>query len=169
LAPWFKPAIFALLACSTAVYLATGTASEAIDSLAWLALLLSFELETGHASRFQQERFKALIRAVRLFALCALFVALAGYLREKAWLDAINIILWIAVASLLEFEVRRPATVQLRRRVFTAAAAALYCCLAALVLAWLLRGEWFDAYDAALWLFAFATLEMGIMGFARRS
>ena len=39
-----------------------------------------------------------------------------------------------------------------------------YAGLLGLVLAWLLRGEWFDAYDAALWLAALATLEMGLLG-----
>jgi len=35
----------------------------------------------------------------------------------------------------------------------------------ALVAAWLWRGDWFDAYDAALWLVAFATLEMDLLSF----
>ena len=38
----------------------------------------------------------------------------------------------------------------------------------ALVAAWLWRGEWFEAYDAALWLIAFATLEMDVLGFTRK-
>ena len=36
------------------------------------------------------------------------------------------------------------------------------------VAAWLWRGEWFEAYDAALWLIAFATLEMDVLGFTRK-
>jgi hypothetical protein len=33
------------------------------------------------------------------------------------------------------------------------------------VAAWLWRGDWFYAYDAALWLTAFATLEIDVLGF----
>ena len=46
---------------------------------------------------------------------------------------------------------------------FIAATTVLYAGLLGLVLAWLLRGEWFAAYDAALWLVAFATLEMDLL------
>jgi hypothetical protein len=31
------------------------------------------------------------------------------------------------------------------------------------VFAWAWRKEWFDAYDAALWLLAFATIEMNVL------
>jgi hypothetical protein len=35
------------------------------------------------------------------------------------------------------------------------------------VLAWLWQGDWFDAYDAALWLVAFAMIELNVLGFTR--
>jgi len=54
------------------------------------------------------------------------------------------------------------------RPAFAAAAIVLYAGLTALVAAWLWRGEWFEAYDAALWLIAFATLEMDVLGFTRK-
>lgn len=161
----FKVAIFALLTLNTAVFLASGTPSEALDSIAWLALLVLFELETGAIGRLRWRHAIPAIRAVRLAAVAALVAAMIGYLHEKAWLDTLNAGLWCAVVALLEFEVRRPAAWVRHRSFFAATAIALYSGLAAVVAAWLWQGEWFDAYDAALWLVAFATLEVDVLGF----
>jgi hypothetical protein len=59
--------------------------------------------------------------------------------------------------------VRRPRTVALHRTGFSTAAAALYTGLAAVIPVWAWRGEWFDAYDALLWLIAFATIEINVL------
>jgi len=165
---WFMAAIFTLLAFNTTVFLASGTASEALDSIAWLTLLALFELETGRIGRQREGRFIAAIRAIRLAAVAALVAAMIGYVYEEEWLDALNVGLWCAVVALLEFEVRRPDAVMRNRSTFAAAAIVLYAGLIALVAAWLWRGEWFEAYDAALWLVAFATLEMDVLGFIRK-
>ena len=93
---WFKALVFALLAWNTAVFVHSGTLSEGIDSVAWLALLALFELETGGAPALQ--RRTTIIRGVRLAAATAIPVAAAGYVLEGEWLDAINSVLWIAVA-----------------------------------------------------------------------
>jgi hypothetical protein len=167
--PWFKAALFGLLAWNTAVYALTGTASEALDSAAWLTLLLAFELETGLGARFVEGRWAAVLRAVRLVAAAAIFAAGIGYVRDAEWLDAANIGLWIAVVALLELEVRYPALVAAQRTQCTAAAVTLYSGLAILVLAWLWQGDWFDAYDAALWLVAFATIEINVLGIAKNA
>ncbi len=166
---WFKAAVFGLLAANTAAYVATGTASEALDSTAWLTLLVAFELETGLGGRFARERMTSVLRGVRLAAAAALLAAGIGYVRATEWLDAVNMGLWIAVVALLEFEVRYPAAVAGRRARYTAAAAMLYSGLAALVFAWLWQGDWFDAYDAALWLVAFVTIEINVLGIARNA
>jgi len=104
------------------------------------------------------------LRGARLLAAAALTAAALGYFLAREWLDAANIGLWVGVVSLLELEVRRPDAVMRHRGGFVAATTALYAGLVGLVMTWLLRGEWFDAYDAALWLVAFATLEMGLLG-----
>ena len=155
--------MFAFLAGNTAVYLISGTLNEALDSLAWLVLLVSFELETGRREVFRGRRSVIALRGARLLAAVALAAAATGYVRDKEWLDAINVGLWIGVVTLLEFEVRRPDAVIRYRGRFIAVATVLYAGLLGLVLAWLLRGEWFDAYDAALWLAAFAALETGLL------
>jgi hypothetical protein len=111
----------------------------------------------------------AAVHGVRFAALAAVGAAAAGFLYNWEWLDAVNSGLWIAVVGLLELEIRRPATVAVHRARFTAAAATLYSGLGALVLVWLWRGEWFDAYDAALWLVAFATIERNVFEAAQRA
>jgi hypothetical protein len=165
---WFKAAVFALLAGNSAVFVLAGTASEALDAAAWLVLLALFELETGFGERFGQRHVATVIRAVRLAAAIAIGTAAVGYVHDHEWLDAINAWLWIAVVVLLEFEVRRPRTVALHRTGFSTAAAALYTGLAAVIPVWAWRGEWFDAYDALLWLAAFATIEINVLRIARR-
>jgi len=160
---WLKITVFALLASNAAVFLASGTFSEALDSIAWLTLLASFELETGLGGRFIEQREAAVLRVARLVAAAAILAAAAGYVRDKEWLDAVNIGLWIAVVALLEIEVRYAGAVARHRPWFAVTAAAFYSGLATLVLFWLWQGEWFDAYDAALWLIAFITIELNVL------
>jgi hypothetical protein len=177
----FKAAVFALLVLNTGIYLASGSLSEGLDSLAWLTLLALFQLETGlgklgrtqfpageRVAKLCASQFSA-VRAIRLIAIAAVGAAAAGFLYDGEWLDAANAGLWIAVVLLLEAGVRRPATVAAHQARFTAAAAVLYAGLIAIVFVWLWRGEWFDAYDAALWLVAFATIEMSVLEAARRA
>ena len=164
--PWyprFKAIVFALLACNTAYYLFGGAWTEALDALAWLTLLALFALETGFDGRFHTRSAVVAIRGLRLAAAAAVGAAAIGYAYQNEWLDAVNSALWIAVVVLLEFEVRNPGAVARRRAWFTATAATLYAGLGALVLAWAWRGVWFDAYDAALWLTAFAMIELDVL------
>lgn len=165
---WLRVAVFALLVLDTGIFLASGTFSEGLDSIAWLTLLALFQLETGAGHTLRSASTLAAVHGIRLAALAAVGVAAAGFLYNKEWLDAINSALWIAVVVLLEMEIRRPAVVVAHRSRFTAALAALYSGLAALVVVWLSSGEWFDAYDAILWLVAFATIEMNILESVRR-
>jgi hypothetical protein len=168
--PWyggFRIAIFALLACNTAYYVYAGTPSKGLDAMAWLVLLALFTLETGSSRRLLAPRAAFALRAARLIAAAAVCAAGIGYIVEQNRLDAINSGLWIAVVVLLEFEVRRPQDVARHRAWFTVAAAALYAGLALLVLTWGWRGEWLDAYDALLWLIAFATIEMDVLNVNR--
>ena len=160
---WIKAAVFALLVLNTGIYLVSGTFSDGLDSIAWLTLLALFELETGLAPILRTGPAVAIVHAIRLICVAAIGIAAAGYLYNSEWLDAANSGLWIAVVALLEVGVRRPAAVAAQRARYTAAAATLYAGLLAVVLAWLWRGEWFDAYDAALWLMGFATIEMNVL------
>jgi hypothetical protein len=163
-----KAAVFALLAGNAAIYLLSGTVSEALDATAWLALLVLFELETDFGERIGEGRGATAIRGVRLLAAAAVVAAAIGYVREREWLDAVNSGLWIAIVVLLEVQVRYPRAAALHRAGFAAAATIFYAGLGTLVFAWMWQGEWFDAYDALLWLTALVIIEMNILQNLRR-
>ncbi|HKA44597.1 MAG TPA: hypothetical protein VKF40_21610 [Burkholderiales bacterium] len=165
---WMKGAVFALLACNTAIYVASGTISETLDSAAWLTLLVLFELETDFGERIGQGWAAVAIRSARFAAAAAVVAAAIGYAREKEWLDAANSGLWIAIVVLLEFQVRYTRAASRHRVGFTAAATVFYAGLGMLVLAWIWQGEWFDAYDALLWLAALVIIEMNVLRIVRR-
>ena len=65
--------------------------------------------------------------------------------------------------ALLEAQVRFARIVARHAGLVEAIAGALYLGLGVLVILWIWRGEWFDAYDAALWLVAFGTIEMNVL------
>lgn len=154
--------LLALLAVNCSLYALHGTAGEAVDSFAWFVLLVLFYSETSAQAGTRGELLAVSIRYARLGAAAAVVIATRAYADEAAWLDAANSALWIAVVLLLEAQVRYPAYALERRTGFTVIAAVLYGALGVLPLAWLMRGEWLSAYDAALWLAAFATIEKDV-------
>lgn len=158
-----KTLVFALIGVNALIFFVRGTVPEVIDTLAWLTLLAMFELEAAHPHLLQNGRILRAVHFLRFAAGAAICAAAAGYVYSKAWLDTINIGLWIAVVILLEFEVRYPHAVARSRTAFGAAAALLYGGLAVMVGAWAWHGEWFDAYDALLWLIAFLVIEMDVL------
>ena len=164
----FRVAVFALLACNTAYYLYADTLAKGLDAAGWLALLALYALETAGLESLRAPHEAAAVRAVRLIAAAAVCAAGIGYIIGRDSLDAINSGLWIAIVVLLEFEVRRPQQVARYRAWFTTTAATLYAGLAVLVVAWVWQGAWLDAYDALLWLIAFATIEMDVLKVTRQ-
>jgi hypothetical protein len=161
--PGFKLAVFLLLIANTAVFILQGTASEGLDSAAWLILLFLFELETAHGKRLASRAAVFVVHNARFAAGVAVVVAAIGYIGENDWLDAANAWLWIAVVVLLEAQIRFGERLASYRVSVETVAAMLYLALGVLVFAWAWRKEWFDAYDAALWLLAFATIEMNVL------
>jgi hypothetical protein len=165
---WFgalRMALFALLAANTAWYFHAGSLSKGIDAAAWLLLLGLFSVETRFANG--GPRVIPILRALRLAAALGVGAAGIAYVVERDALDAINTILWIGVVVLLECEVRYPHEVGRHRALVATLAGVLYGSLAALVAVWAWRSEWLDAYDALLWLVAFAALEIDALGVAR--
>jgi len=158
-----QAAIFALLACNTSYYIIAGRFSEALESVAWYALLILFLLETTRGRRLLATRVLAAVHGMRLLATLAIAFSAVLYVRENEWLDATNLFLWVAVVALLEIEIRQTAAVVVHRQAFTMTAALLYAALGILVVIWLAHGEWMDAWDAALWLAAFGVLEMDLL------
>jgi hypothetical protein len=99
----------------------------------------------------------------------AVVAAAVGYVIERDWLDAANAWLWLGVVVLLEIKIRFVQDLARHRIVLESTAVACYLGLALFALVWAWRGEWFDAYDAALWLVAFATIEMNVFRPLRRA
>ena len=162
----FKAIVFALLAANLILFHLFGTATQTLDTAAWLVLLVLFELETAGRVRLAGWRQPAL-RVARLCAGAAVLAAAVGYALETAWLDTLNAWLWLAVVVLLEAEVRFPLLVGRRRTSFVAATGVIYGALFVLVIVWAWRGDWLDAWDALLWLVAFFAIEMNVLGAER--
>jgi hypothetical protein len=158
----FKYVLFGLLATNTVFYVIRGTQSQAVDAVAWLALLVLFEVETTQAIHWTSA-VGAALRLIRVAAACLVLFAAAGHLASGSWLDAVNSALWIAVVLLLEAEVRYAGFAHGHRRFITVVAALLYSGLALMVLIWIWRADWMDAYDALLWLLGFVTIELNLL------
>jgi hypothetical protein len=158
----FRAALYILLGANTLYFAIAETPSKALDAAAWLVLLVLFDVETRFVERLSGKRSRSVLRAARLLAAAGVVAAMLGYVLDGNVLDAINSVLWVAVVLLLELEVRFPAVVASARGAFVSIAALLYGALAVLVLAWAFEGLWFDAYDAALWLTAFAMVELNV-------
>lgn len=152
-------ALFALLACNTIYFIFAGRLSEALESVAWYVLLILFTLEAACPHLAQSAATRRAMRSARLIATFAIGLTAVLYVREKEWLDAMNLMLWIAVVTLLEIEVWRPTLVAAHQRAFIVTAFALYGSLAVMVVIWLTLGKWMNAWDATGWLLAFALLE----------
>ncbi|HET7160455.1 MAG TPA: hypothetical protein VFI62_15755 [Burkholderiales bacterium] len=163
----FKAAIVALLAGNAVYFVLTGATTKALDACAWLALLVLFEVEIRFAERLRQARARFALRTARLAAAALVVGAALGYVFDDNLLDAINSAVWIAVVVLLEIQTRYPQSVARGRMTYTVLAASLYGALGMLVLVWAWRAEWFDAYDALLWIVAFAIIEFNAMAMAR--
>lgn len=162
-----QPAIFALLAANAAVYAVAGRGSETLDALAWFALLALFLVETRWPAVSALPRNARLLALLRAIAAAAVLWAAIAYLCEGEWADALNAWLWIGVVIVLELEVRAPGWAARRRRLLLRLSWLLYAALAAVAVAWLVQGEWFDAWDGLLWIAAFALLETDLL--ARRA
>jgi hypothetical protein len=159
----FKAALYGLLAFNVVLFAVAGTVAQALDTAGWWVLLVLFDLESRAGPWTSRPRPRFVMRTLRILAAAGVAAAAFGYLQATAWLDAGNTCLWIAVVILLEAEVRAPVWAAAHRRGFTVTAVVLYSALGALVLAWVWKGAWLDAYDALLWLIAFGTLEMGLL------
>jgi hypothetical protein len=161
-----KPVVFALLAINAGVYANTGRFYEGLDAFAWFALLVLFEAETRCPQWTRIPRNALVLDLLRLIAAAGVAVAAFSFIHEREWLDAGNAWLWIAVVAVLELQLRAPRFVTRYRSAFAAASMSLYVALATVALAWLLRGEWLDGYDALLWISAFALIEMDLLRLA---
>lgn len=169
----FKWGVYALLALNVGLYGVHGTPTEQVDTAAWVLLLLLFEWETGGWGISRRARLAA--HGLRLLASLAVTASCVAYALQREWLDFANAATWLAVVVALELEVRVPPARRRFHRMRAATTLGLYVALASFLLAWLLIGleeggtaAWLDAWDAALWLLAFAAIELNVFGWAGR-
>ncbi len=167
--PNFKVVILFLLAVDATIYAFGDTPSAGLDAMAWLTLLLLFEWETALKGRWRANWLAVAIHATRIAAILGIGIAAIAFFEGSAWLDAMNSALWIGVVAILEIEVRFPQWVARWPLLFLVLSLLLYGMLTALVLVWAWQSEWLDAYDAMLWIFAFAIIEMDVLRFSQRT
>ena len=166
----FKWAIYSLLAANVALYAASGTSTETVDTAAWVLLLLLFEWETGDWRLPVWSR--PLVRLLRALAGLAVVWACIDYGLDGERLDFANACTWLAVVLALELELRIPTGRAYLHRMRRALAWCLYVALAAFALAWWFQAAagvdeaWLDAWDASLWLAAFVAIELNVFGLA---
>lgn len=170
----FKWAVYALLALNVGLYGLHGTPIEQVDTAAWVILLLLFEWETG-GWRLAPWR-RPLVHGLRLLAMAAVVASCVAYAVQREWLDFANGVAWLGVVVALELEVRVPPALRGFHAVRRWVTLGLYSALVAFLLAWLVAGlaeggagTWLDAWDAALWLLAFAAIELNVFGWGGRA
>ena len=160
--PKFKLWILILLTINVFIYAAIDTLTTSADALAWVLLLLSFELEAQNKPICFSPNTLHNIRNALITAIVLVFLF---YIHDNDWLDVINAVIWFALIALLELEIRWSATVAKYRYVLHSASIALFISLLGMVVCWLWHSAWLDAYDAALWIAAFALIEVDIARF----
>ncbi len=159
--PKFKLAILALLTLNIGIYATVDTMTTAVDALAWVILLVMFELETVKAAPFAAST----LHAVRNVLIVVIVLVFGSYIRDNEWLEVVNSLLWFALIVLLELEVRWPSLVARHRSAFWLMTVAVFVGLLGMVVAWLMHSDWLDAYDALLWIVAFGVIEVDIFHF----
>lgn len=162
--PKYKLAILILITLNAVIYALVDTVISSADTLAWLVLLILYELEANKAVPVAKNMLSG-IRNVLIAVIGLLFVS---YVFNSEWLDVVNSALWFALIALLELEVRWPDKVFKFRQSYWLATIAVFVGLVAVVMAWAWQSAWLDVYDAALWIIAFASIEMDIFQLLQR-
>lgn len=166
----FRWTVFTLLGVNVLLFFSAETFIEGLDSLAWLALLLLFELEARLVERQPgNPGSHPLLRWARGIAYlaigwCVIGYSLPAHVSAHGWLDALNAWTWVAIVFLLELDLRQVPAGERGRRLRTVAKTPLYAALLGYALLWGLGGSWLDFYDALLWILCFFTIELQLFG-----
>ena len=155
-----KMTILSLLTLNTVLFLLTGGFVNAADSIVWLLLLVSYDLESYNIKL--PISIHALHQLRNIFV-CFIAMIFFGYLMQGDILGAANSLLWLALLVLLELETLKPNWKNANQTVYWAATALVFIGLVALVFIWVSLGAWLDAYDAALWITAFGIVEADLL------
>lgn len=170
--PYFKWSVYTLLFINMILFFTTQTIIEGVESLAWLVLLMLFEWETTQLSEPYNSWFEK--RTIFIFTMIAyLFViysayayTTAEYIKENGTLDMYNAISWLLVVAILEYDVYMPGKYyKTEWFVRNVVKVLLYIALFVIAIWWWIDGEFFDFYDAVLWILCFFFIELNILRF----
>lgn len=163
--PKSKLVILALLSLNAVIYALIDTMISAADAIVWLMLLVIYELESNQIEVPIPETGIRLIRDLLIGIIALVFL---GYLLSGELLDTMNSLLWFALIGMMETEVRWPELAWQYQTTFWATTVAVFIALIAMAGVWIWLGDWFDAYDAILWIIAFGFIEVDIFHFLQR-
>jgi len=163
--PKFKLAILVLLTLNAVIYTFVDTLTSTVDALAWLILLVMYELETNSNNLPISE---TIMQAIRYGLIALIALVFISYLSDSEWLDVANSLLWFGLIAMLELEVHKPALVMRYGQFFWLLTVATFIGLIMMAGIWLWQGAWLDGYDVALWIVAFGLIEVDIFNFLKR-
>lgn len=162
--PLFKLGLIALLTINAIIYGLVDTLTSTLDALSWLLLLVIYELETSTSRYFS----KAKLQLIRNGVIGLILLVFVSYWHNSQWLDIVNSLLWLGIISLLELDVRKPKVALRHAALIWSFTITIFLGLFVTAGIWLWQGAWLDAYDALLWITAFAFIEVDIFEFMRR-
>ena len=154
--PKFKLGIVVLIAVNVVIYAVVDNLIGAVDSLAWLMLLVLYELETNCAGLMVDKK----LHRIRTFLIVVIALVFVAYVHDREWLEAINFAFWFALITLLELEAHLPNKVFKYRINYWWATVIVFTGLIAMVMVWAWQSAWLDVYDAILWIIAFGSIEV---------
>jgi hypothetical protein len=162
--PRFKLAIVVLITLNAVIYAMVDTLTSAIDALAWLVLLVLYELEANGAVPMAEK----MLHGIRNVLIAVIGLVFVSYVQDSEWLDVTNSAFWFLLIALLELEVRWPDKVFKYQQSYWLATVSVFAGLIAMVIAWAWQSAWLDVYDATLWIVAFASIEVDIFQLFQR-
>ena len=154
----------ALITLNAVIYAIIDTLTSAVDALAWLVLLVLYELEANGGAPMAENT----LHRIRNMLIAVIALVFVSYVHDSEWLDVVNSALWFALIALLELEVRWPDKAFKYRQNYWLATVAIFAGLIAMVIAWAWQSAWLDVYDAILWIAAFASIEVDIFQLLQR-
>lgn len=155
-----KLTILSLLSLNTVLFILAGSFVNAADSIVWLLLLISYDLESYN---IKLPISNHALHQTRNILVCFIALIFFGYLLQGDIFAGINSLLWLALLVLLELETLKPNWKEANQTAYWAATAMVFMGLIALVFTWVSFGAWLDAYDASLWIAAFAIVEADLL------
>ena len=160
----FKLTIVLLIMLNAVIYVLADTLTNAVDALAWLSLLVLYELETYNVALIA----RIWLHRLRGFLIVVIVLVFISYVHSGEWLDVVNSALWFTLIALLELEVHWSDKVFKYQQSYWWVTVAVFAGLIMVVVVWAWQSAWLDAYDATLWIIAFGAIEADIFQVLQR-